>query len=421
MTKRLEVKYKNQTLKGILLKEDEEYLTLKLDSGYNSILKKEYLTIEQEIEEKPKAKTNPSPKINKNLVKITVLHTGGTIASKVDYRTGGVSSKFTAEELLNLFPQLNEKANIEPKMIGNIFSEDMRFDEYNLMLQEIKKAIENNSKGVIISHGTDTMHYSAAALQYATKNLPIPIILVGAQRSSDRASSDAFSNLDSAVDFIIENQKLSKQFRRVGICMHENISDNSFLILDSINAKKMHSTRRDAFKQINYKPFAKIQKEKIQILRDDLLTSKPKEKLKIQEFNTHLRICFFKSHPNMFAEELDNLEKYDAVIIEGTGIGNLPEHENNEKKDGKILKALENLCKKTKVISGVQTTYGEVSLDIYSRGRDMQTAGIIGNRINLTTETTFCRTAHCLSQKEKPFDIIWKENLEGFEIRNEDI
>jgi glutamyl-tRNA(Gln) amidotransferase subunit D len=305
-------------------------------------------------------------------------------------------------------------------MIGNIFSEDMRFKEYNLMLNEIQKAIENNSIGIIISHGTDTMHYSSAALQYAIKNLNIPIILVGAQRSSDRASSDAFSNLDAAVDFIIENSKQKIQFRRVGICMHENISDENFLLLDGINAKKMHSTRRDAFKQINYLPYARIEKGRMTILREELATDNSKNKIKIVPYNTDLKICFFKSHPNMFAQELENLENYDAIIIEGTGIGNLPEHEDNEKKDGKILKALTNLCKKTKVISGTQTTYGEISLDIYSRGRDLQTAGLIGNRINLSTETLFCKTAHCLSQKERPFEEIFKENIEGFKLRSED-
>ncbi len=421
MKEELEIVFNENNIKGILIKEDDEYITLKLKSGYNANLKKENIKLlsRNQIEEKDK------PKVEKpdtsDLPKITILHTGGTIASKVDYRTGGVSSKFTADELMVLFYELNEKAAISARMIGNIFSEDMRFNEYNLMLDEIQKAINEKTQGIIIAHGTDTMHYSSAALQYACKNLSIPVILVGAQRSSDRASSDAFTNLNAAVDFIIENSKHEKAFRRVGICMHENLSDNSFLILDGLNAKKMHSTRRDAFKQINYPAFARIENSKLEILRKDLLSEKPEKKFNYAKYNTELKIGFFKSHPNMFAEELKNLEYYDAVVIEGTGIGNLPEHDDNTKKDGKILKALEELTNKIKVLAGVQTTSGEISLDIYSRGRDLQTAGIIGNRINLTTETIFCRTAFCLSQKEKPFEEIWDENLEGFKIRSEDI
>jgi glutamyl-tRNA(Gln) amidotransferase subunit D len=418
MTKILEVEYKGEIIKGPLLKEDENYFMIKLSSGYNVNLKKENCNIisETDIEDK---KTQPKPitKPNTKLPNVTILHTGGTIASKVDYRTGAVSSKFTPHELMNLFPELNELANINTKLIGNIFSEDMRFAEYNLMLKEIKLAIENKTDGIIIAHGTDTLHYTSAALQYATKNLSVPVILVGAQRSSDRASSDAFSNLTSAVEFIIYNKSQETKFNRVGICMHETINDDSYLILDGINAKKMHSTQRDAFKQINYKPFARISNNgnTIEVLRKDLQTSNPTEEFTFTEFNEELKIGFFKVHPNMFDWELDHLTQYDAVVIEGTGIGNLPQNNDNKKQDRAILKKLHEICDKTKIFAGVQTVYGEVSLDIYSRGRDMQNAGIIGNRINLTTESTFCRIAYCLSNTKKDLDELWEKNLEGFE------
>lgn len=419
-TTTIEIEYKGEKIKGPLLNEDENYFMVKLDSGYNANLKKsECKVLSKTNSETKENKLGVSKKENKNLPNITILHTGGTIASKVDYRTGAVSSKFTAEELLNLFPEINEIANVDAKMIANIFSEDMRFSEYNLLLNEIKKAIDEKTQGIIISHGTDTLHYTSAALQYAIKNLSVPVILVGAQRSSDRASSDAFSNLSAAAKFIVNqiNEKEKKSFNRVGICMHESINDDSYLILDGINAKKMHSTKRDAFKQINYMPFARISNNKIEILRDELLTSSPKEKFSVTNFNENLKIGFFKVHPNMFDWELDYLTKYDAVVIEGTGIGNLPENNDNSKEDKKILKKLSEVCKKTKIFSGVQTVYGEVSLDIYSRGRDLQDAGLIGNRSNLTTESTFCRIAYCLSQKEKSFEDIWSENLEGFKIR----
>ena len=419
MTKILEVDYKGEIIKGPLLKEDNEYFMIKLKSGYNASLKKSNCKIisEQDVDTQAKPQIKNQTKPNNSLANITILHTGGTIASKVDYRTGAVSSKFTPEELMGLFPELNQIANINTKLIGNIFSEDMRFAEYNLMLKEIKLAIENKTDGIIIAHGTDTLHYTSAALQYASQNLNVPVILVGAQRSSDRASSDAFSNLTSAVDFIINNKSQNLKFNRVGICMHGTINDDSYSILDGINAKKMHSTQRDAFKQINYSPFAKVSNNgnKVEILRKDLQTKTTIEEFSFTEFNEELKIGFFKVHPNMFAWELDHLTQYDAVVIEGTGIGNLPQNNDNLKQDKAILNKLHEICDKTKVFAGVQTVYGEVSLDIYSRGRDIQDAGVIGNRINLTTESTFCRIAFALSQTEKDFDEIWEENLEGFE------
>jgi glutamyl-tRNA(Gln) amidotransferase subunit D len=418
MTKILEVDYKGEIIKGPLLKEDENYFMIKLKSGYNANLKKENCKIisESEVEDK-KIESKTKLKTNKKLPNVTILHTGGTIASKVDYRTGAVSSKFTPEELMGLFPELNELANIDTKLIGNIFSEDMRFAEYNLMLKEIQLAIKNNTDGIIIAHGTDTLHYTSAALQYATKNLNIPVILVGAQRSSDRASSDAFSNLTSAVDFIIYNKSQNLKFNRVGICMHETINDDTYTILDGINAKKMHSTQRDAFKQINYEPYARISDngKTVKILRKDLQTKQTTENFTFTEFKEELKIGFFKVHPNMFSWELDNLTQYDAVVIEGTGIGNLPQNDDNSKQDKAILNKLHEICDKTKVLAGVQTVYGEVSLDIYSRGRDIQNAGVIGNRTNLTTESIFCRIAHILSKENIDFEKEWDSNLEGFE------
>jgi L-asparaginase/Glu-tRNA(Gln) amidotransferase subunit D len=185
----------------------------------------------------------------------------------------------------------------------------------------------------------------------------------------------------------------------------------------------MHSTQRDAFKQINYKPFTRVSNNgnTVEVLRPELQTKTPTEEFTFTEFNEELKIGFFKVHPNMFAWELDHLVQYDAVVIEGTGIGNLPQNNDNSKQDKAILNKLHEICDKTKVFAGVQTVYGEVSLDIYSRGRDIQDAGVIGNRINLTTESTFCRIAYALSQTQKDFDGVWEENLEGFDLISKQI
>ncbi len=417
----LEVEFKGKFLKGILIKEDKEHLTLKLNSGYNANLKKS--NIKELKREKREIKTNSKKETktnNKDLPNITILHTGGTIASKVDYKTGAVSSKFTPEELLALYPEFKTRANITPKMIANLSSEDMRFDHYNLLLKAIKEA-DKDTSGIIISHGTDTMHYTAAALQYALKNLNIPIILVGAQRSSDRASSDAFSNLKAAIDFIIDNKDKTHAFRRVGICMHKSIEDNEFQILDAFNAKKMHSSRRDAFKQINYLPYATI-KDNIEIHREELQTLEPEEKLKILPYKIKLKIGFFKAHPNLFPEEIEALKIYDGVVIEGTGLGHIvvSEFDNYTKINKENLEATKKLMKTTKVVIGVQTVYGQTNMNIYSSGRYLKDTGIKGQFMNLTTETLFCRLAFCLSQKED-FNKLWEENLEGFDTRNIEI
>ena len=190
------IKTNKEELKGLLLKsKNPEKFVIKLSSGYNtSIYKKDILKIEKATEEKAQ-KELPKIKVTKNpsLRNILIIHTGGTLASKVDYKTGAVSPRFSNEEIITMFPELKEIANIESKFFANIFSEDMNFIHYNLLAKEVK---ENISKfdGIIITHGTDTLHYTSAALSFIFEDLAIPVILVGAQRSSDRGSSDAFLN-----------------------------------------------------------------------------------------------------------------------------------------------------------------------------------------------------------------------------------
>ena len=426
MEKFIEVKFKDEILKGYLINETKDEIILKLNNGYNANLKKENIEIlsEKNIELEQENTTKEDNK-EKSLPNITILHTGGTIASKVDYRTGAVSSQFTPEEILGLYPELKQKANLNVKMVSNIFSENMRFSEYNKILEEIKN-VPKEIDGVIISHGTDTMHYTSAALQYSIKNLKFPVILVGAQRSSDRPSSDASSNLKNAIDFIISQKKEKgnnkKSFNRVGICMHETINDDSYLILDGLNAKKMHSTKRNAFRQINYSAFARVKNSKVEILRKELQTKNSSEEIEISKIDENLKIGFLKTHPNMFAEEVEIYKYYDIIVVEGTGVGHIAENQNNKEQDKKVLKALSNLCKNSIVISGVQTVFGEVSLDVYSTGRDMQTAGIIGNRQNLISETSLIRAAFILSKYGKEnFKDNWDKNFEGFEIKNLEI
>ncbi len=420
------VEYKDEVLKGILLKEDDRYMTIKLKSGYNSnVLKSECKIVSKKtVVDRKSEKVVRDKSKDMDLPKVVILHTGGTIASKVDYKTGAVSSKFTPNELISMYPELNEIVHIEAKMIGNIFSGDMNFNHWNLLLDEIDKIIgKKNLAGIIISHGTDTIQYSAPALQYSVENLNIPIVIVGAQRSSDRASSDAYSNLRATVVFIKENSKFDRAFRRVCVCMHGNISDKSFVIFDAINVRKMHSSRRDAFKQINYEHVAEIVDDKVVIKREELFTKEPKSKFCYSKYNTKLKIGFFKSHPNLMSREIRNLEFYDGVVIEGTGLGHMAVDEIDEftRENSRNLKELESLAKKAKVVMSTQCVYGGVNLNVYSYGRHIKATSAFGHGMNLTSETLFSRLAYCLSKDRKNFEKLWSSNLEGFDIRSVDV
>lgn len=411
MIKYLEVEYKGEKISGQLIKEDSEFMTLKLKSGYNSNLSKKNVKIISEKSIPEKTGEKQEIKFDKSLPKVSILHTGGTIASKVDYKTGAVSSKFTPEELLALYPELREIANVEARLIGNMWSQDMRFPHYNLMAKEVEKEVNNGAKGVIITQGTDTLHYSSAALSFILEGIKVPVIFVGSQRSSDRPSSDASLNLLSAI-YYMENSS----FKGVGVCMHDSESDTVCSIIEGTRARKFHTSRRDAFKSINSKPIALVdyKNKKIEELREPFVSS---EKFKLKLIKENIKVAILKQYPNMFAEDFNHFKDFDGLVIESTGLGNLPISENDEltKESKKIESVLKNLIKSGLIITlSAQTIFGRLNLNVYENAIRQQKMGILGNDSDMTTETTFIKLAWLLSNfsKEESKELLSK-NLRG--------
>ena len=193
-----------------------------------------------------KKTSNTKVKTNKKLPTIAILHTGGTIASKVDYKTGGATSAFSPEEIVSLFPELLNMANIESELIAQMWSDDLRFEHFSLIAKSIEKFVKKGVDGILIGMGTDNLAVASAALAFIVESSPIPIVFVGAQRSSDRGSSDAAMNVICATKFVLE-----ANFGGVAICMHSTSSDNSCAILPACKTYKLHTSRRDAFQVVN--------------------------------------------------------------------------------------------------------------------------------------------------------------------------
>ncbi|PIU62121.1 Glu-tRNA(Gln) amidotransferase GatDE subunit D, partial [archaeon CG07_land_8_20_14_0_80_38_8] len=166
-------------IEGILLNRpdylEDDTLIIKLSNGYNiGINLRNIKSIKVISKTKPVKTINSKDKIPKKPF-ISILHTGGTIASKVDYRTGGVVSRFSPDELIKMFPDLKNYGGIHSVFLGNMFSDDMRFSHYKKMAEAVKAEISKGSKGVIITHGTDTLGYTSAALSFMLENVPIPV------------------------------------------------------------------------------------------------------------------------------------------------------------------------------------------------------------------------------------------------------
>lgn len=408
---------KLEVFEGILLDRPDylkgESLIIKLNNGYNiginikNIIK--IKLVKKNIVKKEKIEKIPIPK----KPFISILHTGGTIASKVDYRTGGVVASFNPQELLSNFPTLKKYGNIHSVFLGNMFSEDMNINHYKKMALAVKKEVELGSKGVIITHGTDTMHYSSSALSFIFENLAIPVIFVGAQRSSDRGSSDAEMNLICAMKFISKTE-----YRGVAVCMHETHSDDVCNILSGVNVRKLHSSNRNAFKQVNKNIIAKVE------YQDDDITffsRYNKTTDKIGEFkvkpNMESKVAIVKIHPNISSEifAFFREKKYKGLIIEGTGLGHAPinvvdEFTNSNKK---IKKEIEKLVKSgCVVVMTTQTIHGRVNMNVYSTGRDLQNIGVISGE-TMISETAFTKLSWLLKNEKKNCKKIMLENLKG--------
>ena len=503
----------SRVFKGLFVEVKEGFVTIKLKNGYNIGIRIDNISEVEQVNEsenrissnqknsegysRTKRKQNEGLlEENRNSLKsdreleqtaskrrnsrkskkrILIIHTGGTIASKVDYDTGGVKALITADEILSIVPELKDLAEIHTTLLMNVFSEDLEVKHYNLILKEIEKNYDNYD-GFIITHGTDTMHYTSAALKFAIDNLRKPIILVGAQRSSDRPSTDSRLNLISAVYFIVNTN-----YYGVGICMHYNLDDQLAVVLDGFNARKMHSSRRDAFKQIGKRPIAIVDyyNQSIRFLtkgpyyfndsknqnsdrkRDyskdveiseninqdtnrEINERKHEDKIKINYYKENLKIGVLYSHPSLNQEELKCYDKFDAVLILGTGLGHVSINENQYSENGsQILKQIKQLISKHTIVAmSLQTIYGRVNLNTYSTGRILKSIGVIGNLTNMTPETAYIKLHYILSNynnlkkklesqeqmrnkspereaREEIIKVLYESNLKGEQIERE--
>ncbi|MBN1646243.1 Glu-tRNA(Gln) amidotransferase subunit GatD [Candidatus Woesearchaeota archaeon] len=400
---KLTFSYKGAQLEGILVTKheqaDTEFLVIKLDNGYNIGVKEKDLKVIKT--EGPNIKPFKADKVTqrKGLPQVSIIHTGGTIASKVDYTTGAVVALFSSEEFLTLFPELREKVNVRSIDLLNIQSEMMRFETYTQIAKAVEAEVKAGSKAVIITHGTDTMHYTSAALSFLLENLPVPVVLVGSQRSSDRGSSDASSNLLAAVDY-----SLKTGCKGVMICMHKTSSDTEHIILPGTNARKMHTTRRDAFHAINSLPLATLTKQKIIEYPGRNEGCSEIKDFKRWRLNDKLKIGLLKCHPSMHIEEIMSYSGFDALIIEGTGLGHIPilTYPENEK----IWKELKKLVKKMPVAITSQAIFGRINLNVYTPLRMLKEIGMWGHNTDMTTECAFVKLAFIMSNFPRT---KWKE------------
>lgn len=378
------IKTHDKEITGVLMPRyesaDKNHIVIKLKNGYNigfrtdkiqSISKVIVDSVQQSsdgykiydsIKNNDQKKTHP---------KIALLGTGGTIASKVDYRTGGVTPALSASEIYASVPELANYANVEPEVVLKEYSENLNPAHWTIIANKIKEKVTSAEyQAILVSHGTDTMHYTAAALSFALQNLPIPVVLVGAQRSSDRPSSDAALNLIGATIFALKSQLTG-----VFVCMHASLADDLVACHLGTRVRKNHTSKRDAFESIGAMPIALIRGEFV-----ELQSQQAGQKLKKRDNNTNgfvvrpnfdRRVVLLKYYPGFNPKLIAYAMESDcrAIILEGTGLGHV-----GKECFPQIRKAVESGIL---VFMTSQCIWGRTRMTVYETGRDLLDIGVI--------------------------------------------
>ena len=346
---------------------DELHIVVKMKNGYNVGVR---ITPTTRIEKigagvKPAFVPPPLPKQKPDLPRVAIISTGGTIASRVDYRTGGVRPALSASDLYSVVPELSEIARIDAKILFSLFSENITPKHWSEMAKAVARHGEKGVDGIVVAHGTDTMAYTAAALSFAVQNLPVPVILVGSQRSADRPSSDAATNLTGAV-----SAAARAPFAEVVVAMHGTVSDKTIVFHRGTKVRKCHTSRRDTFKSVNTKPLAKMEDMRITMLIDDYVKRNPKRKLVLKP-KFEEKVALVKFYPGLDPKVLEWYvdEGYRGIILEGTGLGHVGKYCFSA-----VRKAVEN---NLVVAMTSQCIWGRVHMNVYDTGRDLLEIGVI--------------------------------------------
>ncbi|MCZ7360189.1 MAG: Glu-tRNA(Gln) amidotransferase subunit GatD [Candidatus Methanoperedens sp.] len=401
---KVRVESRGTRYEGTLMPSQTGRIVLKLKNGYNIGISSESASITLLEKKEDKKIQGLIPELHREkhekLPEISILSTGGTIASKIDYRTGAVSSQFSAEDILRAIPELEDMANFNCRMIYSILSENMRPSYWVELARAVYDEIKNGAEGVIITHGTDTMMYTAAALSFMIET-PVPIVLVGSQRSADRPSSD------NAMNAICAAAVATSDIAEVCVVMHGSTSDDFCYIHRGTKVRKMHTSRRDAFQSINARPIGRVEYPSRQIRILSRHVKRGEKKLALHD-KLESRCALIKYATGASPESLlfHAGSGSRGIVIEGTGLG----HVSTE-----WIPVIKNAVDAgIPIIMTSQCINGRVCDRVYDTGRDILKAGAIEGE-DMLSEVALVKLMWVLGQAFDPEKVrqLIHENVAG--------
>lgn len=372
----------------------DQYISIKLKSGYNTgVLVGSIKSITRVPQKEPDVIPRHAPiKENESLPRIALISTGGTIASRIDYRTGGVRAALSAEDLYSSVPELADVAWVNPEVLMSEYSENLMPRHWTAIAERVAERVRSGDyQGIVVSHGTDTMHYTAAALSFALQDLPIPVVLVGAQRSSDRPSSDAAINLIGATLFATKATVAG-----VFVAMHASTSDDAVAIHVGTRVRKNHTSRRDAFESIDSTPVARVLNGQLEMIGTQFTLSSRDENRQLRlQSRFDERVLLLKYYPGLDFKIVDYAKNsgFRAIVLEGTGLG----HVNR----GSIESLRNAISSGMLVFMTSQCIWGRVRMTVYDTGRDLLDIGVIPLS-DMISETATVKAMWALANSPDP-------------------
>lgn len=374
--------------------DDDQHIVMKISTGYNIGI--DINTITKMVETGYKKANYKIPEkqfpMTPGLPRVKLFGTGGTIASRLDYRTGAVIPAFSPGELYGAVPELADICNLETEKVFAVFSENMGPKQYVALAKAIGREIEKGVDGIVIGHGTDTLHHTGAALTFMVQHSPVPIVLVGSQRSSDRPSSDAALNLMHAM-YAAGHSDIAE----IMVCMFGPTSDEYGLLHKGTRVRKMHSSYRSTFRTIGDVPLATVTRDEVKPIHKDYHHRRNDKNVKILPYFSD-KVTMLYYYPAMKPETIDMLVDagYKGIVIVGTGLG----HVNKE-----LYPAIERAHKKgVHMYMTLQTIWGYVHMFVYDTGRDMMAKGIIPAG-NMLPEVAWVKLSWALGQTDDPDEV----------------
>jgi len=389
---RVRVERTDREYEGVLLPSSTpEHLVVKLDDGYNVGIDREAATIDvlesdaYDVDVAGETAETSTVEFDEDLPTVALISTGGTIASTVDYRTGAVTARFDAEDVLRAVPDLAGRANYRGRVVANILSENMEPSIWQELAAAVEEAISEGADGVVVMHGTDTMQYTASALSFMLET-PVPVVFTGSQRSADRPSSDNVMNAVCAVEAATADHS------EVLVCMHADGSDRRCALHRGTRVRKNHTSRRDAFETVGRTPLGEVDYETGEVTFRREHGARGAVELDCSPA-LEPDVELLKFAPGMDPAFLDVAEGKAGLVLEGTGLG----HVHTDL----IARIEELIADGTTVVMTSQCIEGRVCDRVYDTGRDLLDAGVLEGE-DMLPGTAMVKVMWALANSEDP-------------------